>query len=293
MKNKFCYVSIIIINIFFFSISYANTTRDIGTEPELNLNLTSKWIIFYTNIERLRNGIPVLQYDTVLEEAAKWQAEYCSKINGLNHITQIKNMQTVKDRIEYFNGFSGICGENLNVKFSINSEGIPYSVKKDETGIYYDFEDYTIHWRNERQMAYIMLDSWMKSPGHRKNILNKDFLWIGSGTKNGIYNDNKSYYGCQVFAGYGSLAHDLIKAKYDIPEITIKNIKNNIFSFSYNGEMEPGIIEVSGDNEIISHQVERKNGLIFFTKNKIIRGLLVMALYDKQNKILYPLQLIK
>lgn len=275
---------------------HANTTRDIGNEPELNIKLISKWIIFYTNVERLKNGKDPIQYDIDIEKAAQWQAEYCAKTRDLAHVINVNGMKAPKDRIEHFGSRCGNCGENLTVKFITNTEGISYYIKKDDKGTYFDFGNFTVYYRNEQQMGYSMVDSWMKSPNHRKNILHTGFLWIGGGAAKGIYNNNKSYYGCQVFNGYGGLPREFIKAKYELSGMKIrKNSKDSkdIFYISYNGEMKPGIIEVNDDNELISHPFENNKDELVFVKKARTRGILFAALYDKNTDILYPVILLK
>jgi uncharacterized protein YkwD len=281
---------------FFYLPVYANTTRDIGNEVDLNLKLISKWILFYTNIERVKNSLAPVQYDPGLEKAAYWQAEYNAKMQKLEHVIPVREMSAPKDRIENFGGKCGACGENLTVKFAINSEGIRFTIKNDGNGTYYDYGANTVKWRNEQEMGYSMLDGWMNSPGHRKNILNAAFLWLGPGISKGIYSKNKSYYGCQVFNGYGGLPHNFIKSEYELSGYEIKKSIINgkdAYIISYNGSMVPGVIEVNKDKELKTYALEKKDNKLVFIKSAQVSGELFFALYDKKNDILYPVMLIK
>jgi len=288
---------ILLLLIFHISLPlFANTSRDLGSEPDLNIKLISSWIIFYTNIERVKNNLTPVQYDLDLEKAALWQAEYCTKIKKLDHVAVVDRMSKFKDRIEFFGGKCGNCGENLNVKFSANFEGIPVSIKKDGNGTYYDFGSNTISWLNEQKIGYIMLDSWMKSPGHRKNILNAGFIWMGAGIAKGIYANNSSYYGCQVFNGYGGFTQDFFKNKYELSGMEAKKSVLNgkeIFSILYNGVLVPGVIEVNKDKELKSYVLEKKDNKLVFIKSAPVSGELFAALYDKKHDILYPVMLLK
>ncbi|MBN2403089.1 MAG: CAP domain-containing protein [Spirochaetes bacterium] len=283
--------------IFYFILPLgANTTRDIGDEINLDLKLVAKWILFYTNTERIRNNLSPVQYDPDLEKAAVWQAEYNSKMRTLEHIISAKDMKTPKDRIEYFGGRCGNCGENLTVKFAVNSEGIPFAIKKDSNGTYYNYGTSIVKWRNEQEMGYTMVDSWMKSPGHRKNILGNGFKWIGAGIAKGIYSNNKSYYGCQVFNGFGGLPESFIKAKYQLSGFQMqKNIIDDkeVYIFIYNGELIPGVIEVNKDKELKSYDFVKKDKKYIFVKNMSVAADLFAALYDKKNNIFYPVILLK
>ena len=292
--NKILF-SIFLIIIFSIPVG-ANTTRDIGNEPELDLKLVSKWIVFYTNIERIKNQLEPVQYNAGLEQAAYWQAEYCVKIKTLDHVSSVTGMRTPKDRIEHFGERCGNCGENLTVKFAINSEGISYIIRKDEHGIYFDYGSKAIKWRNEQEMGYTMVDSWMKSPGHRKNILTPGFKWIGAGTVKGLYNNNKSYYGCQVFNGYGGLPHNFFKSAYELNGLEIKRSTiggKNSWIINYSGEMLPGVIEVNEDNELKSYNLEKKDNGFVFIRNSHGIGKFFVSLYDKQHDIIYPMELLK
>jgi len=286
---------ILLIFIFYPPI-FSNTTRDIGSEPELNLKLVSKWILFYTNIERVRNNLAPLQYDADLEKAAFWQAEYCSRIQKLDHTSQVNGMNTIKDRIEHFNQGCGVCGENLTVKFAMNSEGVRFYIKNDAVGTYYDFGNYTVKWRNEQEMGYSMLESWMNSPGHRKNILNGSFVWMGPGATKGIYSKNISYYGCQVFNGYGGLQYSPIKSEYELNGFQVKKgliSGKDAYMFSYNGSMMPGVIEVNKDKELKTYPIEKKDDRLVFIKSAPVSGELYFALYDKKQDKLYPVMMLR
>ncbi len=279
-----------------YPAGYANTTRDIGPEPELNLKLISKWILFYTNIERVKNRLAPVQYDTGLEKAAFWQAEYNAKTQKLEHVIRDREMSAPKNRIEHFGGRCGTCGENLTVKFATNSEGIRFMIKKDGNGTYYDFGAHTIKWRNEQEMGYTMLESWMNSPGHRKNILTAAFMWLGPGVAKGIYSNNKSYYGCQVFNGIGGLPRDFFKSGYELGGFEAKKSiagGKEGYVISYNGPMIPGVIEVNKDKELITHTLEKKDGKLVFIKSAPVSGELFFALYDKKEDKLYPVMMLK
>jgi uncharacterized protein YkwD len=296
MKKKF---KIFVLLLFVLSVSailHANTTRDLGNEPDLNIKLISKWIIFYTNIERVKNNLAPIQYDPDLGKAAYWQAEYNTKTGTLEHIISVKEMSTPKDRIEHFGGTCGSCGENLTVKFAINSEGIRFTIKNDSNGTFNDYGANTLKWRNEQEMGYSMLDSWMKSPGHRKNILNTGFIWMGAGIAKGMYSNNKSYYGCQVFNGYGGLPHNFIKAEYRLAGFEAKKSKisgKDAYIISYNGTLVPGVIEVNKDKELKPYVLEKKDNKLVFIKSAPVSGELFAALYDKEHDILYPVMLLK
>ncbi|MBN2041736.1 MAG: CAP domain-containing protein [Spirochaetes bacterium] len=295
--KKITILLLIILPVFLFSSALkANTTRDIGKEPRLNRKIIADWIILYTNIERIKNGLSPLEYDEALASAAFWQADYCAKIKNLDHISRIKGMETPKDRIENYDRKCGFCGENLAAILSMNIEGKKAYVKEDKEGTYYDFGNHTICWRNEKQVASTIVRNWMNSKYHRDNILNPGFLWIGAETVSGILGKNKSYYGCQVFNGYGGLNTESIKIKYNLSGLnadkgTIEG--KDAYLFSYKGNLEPSVFEITENQEIIKHSIIKKDERFIFIKNRRISNDLFAALFDKRNQMLYPVLLLK
>lgn len=285
---------IALIMVLMYSTASAKTTRDIGQEPVLEWQKTAKWIAFYTNIERIEKGIKPLMYDPLLEKAAVWQAEYCAKKGGLNHYSDIKDMRAVNDRINHFGANYNACGENLTVKFNSNGEGMPFAVERDEKGEYLDFGAFDLHWRDERQMAYAMVESWMKSPGHRENILKSLYTLIGAGTAKGVYSNMTSYYGCQVF-GLNSSGGYVNKPEDEFFKIEI--IKNTdhgevIYTISYKGSMDVGIVEVNRDDKPVSRSVLRNDNIWTFKKDSAA-GRLFVVLFDKGSGIIYPAGVLK
>lgn len=192
----------------------ANTTRDIGSMPELNTAAVNRWILFYTNIERVKNNMVPLEYDPVLEKAANWQAEYCARdLRSLSHYSSKPGMGNPGERIRFFGGTWSTYGENVTVVFATNTEGVSFYPKSDEKGAYKDYGDYVIYWRSDKQTAYAMVDSWMHSSGHRANILNRDFSSMAGGSSAGKYSGLESYYGAQVFTGNSKIDFKKLKAE--------------------------------------------------------------------------------
>lgn len=47
--------------------------------------------------------------------------------------------------------------------------------------------------------SQMMVNSWMKSPGHRTNILRNDFTETGIAVGKGVFNGREQWIGVQVF----------------------------------------------------------------------------------------------
>ena len=51
--------------------------------------------------------------------------------------------------------------------------------------------------RNKKRLARARVDGWMKSPGHRANIMNRDYRYIGVG----VARSGGDVYATQNFGG--------------------------------------------------------------------------------------------
>ncbi len=294
MKKK-AYIATFIALAFFTGPIHSNTTRDIGNEPKLNWQKIGRWVSFYTNMERIKRNKTTLLYVPTLEKAARWQAEYCVKIKNLNHKSTVRGMKTVKDRISHFGGSYSAWGENLTVQFSINSEGVRYYIRQDSKGKYKDFGKYTIYWRDEQKMANAMVTSWMKSPGHRANILKAGFSLIGSAGAKGTFRGQKSWYGCQVFGSDRPFLRGSKIPEKDFTKIAVKRKpgNNTVYIISYKGQYGIGIADVSGKEKPVVHPVDKVGESYLFNKKFHPKGQLVVVMIDRKLDVIYPVMELK
>lgn len=116
-------------------------------------------ILALVNQERRSRGLVEVRFSSTLHVAAQDYAELMGRQNRLSHTLD----GAVWDRIEALGYRYSTCGEN-------------------------------IAW-NCRDAAHVM-DEWMKSPGHRANILNPDFRELGVGIAKNAAGEK---YHCQVF----------------------------------------------------------------------------------------------
>lgn len=103
-------------------------------------------VIRLVNIERAKNGLMALKYN--------WQAARVARTKSEDMINK-----------NYFSHYSPVYGspfkmlEDYGLRFSAAAENIAYG----------------------QRTAKEVMNSWMNSPGHRANILNKSFTEIGVG----------------------------------------------------------------------------------------------------------------
>lgn len=134
-------------------------------------NITTEELINYTNKERLNGGLPALQRNPLLDEAAHKKAEDMFSKDYWAHVSP--------DGIEPWcfitqAGYSYVyAGENLAKDFQ-NSKSV--------------------------------VNAWMASPSHRANLLNSRYEEIGTATVNGVLQGYETTLIVQMFGRRSYLA---------------------------------------------------------------------------------------
>lgn len=170
MRTNFLYIFFIILvngNTFSQSCPTGNE-REISVNPDFE-----RQVIKLTNKEREKRGLKPLEMDESLSYSARYHAKDMAVEDYFDHDSfdrkengQLKRVCGTFERIEAFANF-GTMAENISAG---------------------------------RTTPEAVVEGWMKSPGHRKNILNKNFKKLGVG----FYQTNDSeyhYYWVQNFGG--------------------------------------------------------------------------------------------
>ena len=121
-------------------------------------------VVDLTNDEREDNAAPPLRRNTTLDEAARMKAEHMAK-----H--------------EYFAHHSP---DGVSPWYWFNEAGYTYA---------HAGENLAIHFTDSSEVV----DAWMDSPSHRKNIVDGKFTEIGVGTAKGEYEGYDTVYVVQLF----------------------------------------------------------------------------------------------
>jgi uncharacterized protein YkwD len=148
----------------------------------INFHYLHAAVFFETNRIRVKRGLKELDYSPELEEAAQLHSEEMVKDDFFSHynkktkkyyspqervaLTGIKNAYPAENIAEEF-GLQYHSGDNVYVlepgKFSYQSGGTP------------------IPPHTYLSLAQAVVDSWMHSPPHKKNIISKDAIALGCG----------------------------------------------------------------------------------------------------------------
>jgi uncharacterized protein YkwD len=115
------------------------------------------------NAERRRQGLQPLVYNAQLDRMAKIQAENMARFQRMAHTLPESSLPTVGDRAKYVGYMYGKLEENVAL-------GYP--------------------------SAETVVDGWMNSSGHRRNILDREVIETGIGIAR---SSAGGLYYCQVF----------------------------------------------------------------------------------------------
>ena len=128
----------------------------------------ASWVLHYTNRARQKHKLASLQRYLALESAAQKHSNWMARTRRFSHQGRQGSKPHQRMVAETFGGST--TGENI-YQFPVR--------------------------RDHKKLAENLVDGWMKSPGHRKNILNPGFKYLGVGiARSGDY-----IYATQNFGG--------------------------------------------------------------------------------------------
>ncbi len=146
----------------------------------VDYHLLNACIVYHTNAYRVKMKKQPLKFSKALRNAAAFHALQMNERNFYNHMNNgVKQMKTPQLRIKYFNYEGEYVGENITKTFAINyKEGQPYD-KRENTFYYTIGKQDTVPCLSYDELAAHIVDSWIKSPPHKKNMLDVNYTHIG------------------------------------------------------------------------------------------------------------------
>ncbi len=161
------------------------THRNGQSKPEIRAREIEKRIHFLINGERKKQGLSSLTWNDALSSIARKHSSDMAKRTYFSHVSPEGHDFSYRYKQEgylcevrgqgkvYYTGGENIFQNNLYDKVTI-SNGVRQ----------YD-------WNSVDRIAETTVDGWMKSPGHRKNILMP--YWVGEGIGVSVSPDDKVY----------------------------------------------------------------------------------------------------
>jgi uncharacterized protein YkwD len=174
MKNK--YLTFIFLALGFFGFAQSNpeswdayyyTSYSLNSFKQLpavhqkiagskfNYRLMDAALFFRTNEERIRYNLPEFYFSIALEKAALGHSIDMVQQNFYSHQSPVPGKEDMTDRIRRVGVDFMACAENI---YNFNDEDPTY-------------------W----SLASKLVEGWMNSSGHRRNILNPNLKYLGCG----------------------------------------------------------------------------------------------------------------
>lgn len=157
-------------------VSVVNSQKYAGGSP-LNRGEIERWVIEFTNEERVSAGLQPLRHDAAISDIARSHSEDMARLGLMSHdiggrdptdraMTAGYNCRAYRGDGSYSYGLSENVAEHPRVTLWMG-RGTSYRP------VNYD--------RDAEQAARGLVQGWMSSPGHRENILDRDSRRIGVG----------------------------------------------------------------------------------------------------------------
>lgn len=152
----------------------------------VKLDLLNAAIFWQTNRERLKHNLGLFQYHKKLEQMATLQSSQMREHNFFDHENKFDSRyRTLSDRLESvkdenFNGFMSYAENIADCPVIKANESFTYSFKNGIVHLY-SMDGKEILPFTYSEMAKSVVDAWMNSPGHRANILNPTYCYLGCG----------------------------------------------------------------------------------------------------------------
>jgi uncharacterized protein YkwD len=156
--------------------------RQLIDPDAVNLDLLDAAVFHETNRRRRQQGLPALKYDEKARAAAQIQSRDMAKGGFVDHENPDPTKKTMNDRAKLAGLRPRVLAENVASAFGRRyKSGQPFYSREENGQKIYSAEPNgrPIPMHTYLSFAEALLDSWMKSPGHRKNILHGEVEYLG------------------------------------------------------------------------------------------------------------------
>lgn len=168
------------------SFEKINKINDKINFSNIDYSLLQASVFYETNRRRQEMNLPPLKFSLALEQAATEHSQDMVKLDFYSHTSPVESRRTPKKRLERYGITNAYTAENINIGFGIAYEGgRPVYTPDQNKGNYfsYDLNGVPLPPQTYRSLSIALVDSWMNSPGHRRNILNTNLKYLGVGAR--------------------------------------------------------------------------------------------------------------
>lgn len=150
---------------------------------EIDYELLAAAVFHETNRRRAAHDLPILSYRRELVEAAAIQAQGMKRTGTVSHQHPDEELKTLADRVEQVGLRPAFSAENVAMTFGIRYEaGRPVVPREENDATLFSYEPggEPIEPHTYLSYAEALLEKWMDSPGHRRNILHDEPEELGA-----------------------------------------------------------------------------------------------------------------
>jgi uncharacterized protein YkwD len=171
---------------------------------QVNRDLLDAAVFHETNRRRQQHGLPALAFDARAREAARMQSRAMAKHAFVGHDNPFDpELKTMMDRARRAGLKPRSLAENVASAFARQYEGGEKFYVRIEGGQKISSAQPggpQIPMRSYIEFAEALVDGWMKSAGHRKNILDESATHLGCACEpSPVQATMEKFYGTQVF----------------------------------------------------------------------------------------------
>ena len=146
-------------------------------------DLLSAAVLHETNRRREENGLPTVKHHPKAIEAAAIQSRIMAQRGSISHENpENEKYQTLIKRVRAVGVNPGFAAENVAKVFGLQYEsGRPFYTREVKGKTIFSFTPNgpAIPPHTYESFARALVEAWMNSPGHRKNILHESAEYLG------------------------------------------------------------------------------------------------------------------
>jgi len=148
----------------------------------LNYKILNYAIFLKTNEARKRNNLPPLEYNLILEEMAMMHSKDMVNKRFFSHENPYdRNKKTIIDRAYMVGIKNPNIAENIAEAFGLQYQSNTRIFLRGKGKFSYTADGDLISPHTYLSLANQIVDTWLNSPGHKKNILSPSAVQIGCG----------------------------------------------------------------------------------------------------------------
>jgi uncharacterized protein YkwD len=180
--------------------------REVIDFKTIDYPLLNAAVFYATSKERRKLGMKPYRYSELCEQAAFAHAQDMVNLNFYSHTSKVSGKETIKDRLELVGIMNAVAGENIINSFAIDYKaGTPVYTPEQNVSKQFSYQKNGPPIPNHTylSLAESLVSAWMNSPNHRRNILNPEFSYLGTGNfhfKDATFHGIDKVKGVQVFS---------------------------------------------------------------------------------------------